>query len=91
MCFTTFSIQLPGTWHAVYTPNKGMTSGGHLIMYDTLHLMEQICAYNTSVNRNNICRGSYTTNETHTVYCQLICMMLAMPDLIGVNCQFYIL
>jgi hypothetical protein len=79
---TTFSIQPPGAWHAVYTPNKGMTSGGHLIMYDTLHIMEQIRAYDASVDKNNIRRGSYSTNETHTVDRQLIRMMLAMPDLV---------
>ena len=28
----------PGVWHMVYTPVGGMTSGGHLLMYDTMHL-----------------------------------------------------
>ena len=62
-----------------------MTSGGHLIMYDTLHLMEQIRAYGASIDSNKIRQGSYSTNETHTVDRQLIRMMLAMPDLVRVR------
>jgi hypothetical protein len=72
-------------WHSVYSPVKGMTSGGHLIPYDTLHLTEQICAYdNSKAPGETTKREYYTTNETHTINRQIICMMLAMPDLVGV-------
>jgi hypothetical protein len=59
-----------------------MTSGGHLITYDTLHLMEQIRAYDALVDNNDIHQRFYVTNETYTVARQLIRMMLAMPDLV---------
>jgi hypothetical protein len=60
-----------------------MTSGSHLIMYEALHLMEQIRAFDASIDKNNVRRGVYATNETHSVDRQLIRMMLAMPDLVG--------
>ena len=34
----TSCIMPPGTWHTVYTPVSCMTSGGHLLMYDTLDI-----------------------------------------------------
>jgi hypothetical protein len=67
----------------VYTPVCGMTSGSHLIMYEVLHLMEQIRVFDASIDKNNVHRGVYTTNETHSVDHQLIRMMLAMPNLVG--------
>ena len=77
------SIQPPGAWHTVYTPVCGMTSGSHFIMYKTLHLMEQICAFDVSVDEDDDHRGLYATNETHSVDRQLIRMMLAMPNLVS--------
>ena len=52
-------------------------------MYETLHLMEQIRAFDASVDENDDRRGLYATNETHSVDRQLIRMMLAMPDLVS--------
>ncbi|KIM90473.1 hypothetical protein PILCRDRAFT_1764 [Piloderma croceum F 1598] len=57
-------LQPPGAWHTVYTPLKGMTSGGHLVSYNSLHLTENICAYDHSMDEENVKRGSYATNES---------------------------
>lgn len=59
-----------------------MTSGGHMISYDTLHLMENIRAYGDSEDSDGVLRGNYATNESHAVDRQLIRMMLALPDLV---------
>jgi hypothetical protein len=59
-----------------------MTSGGHFILYDSLHLTENIRAYDHSRDSDNIKRGLYATNETHAVDRQLIRMMLAIPHLV---------
>jgi hypothetical protein len=66
----------------VYTPTKGMTTGGHLWMYDALHLTEISCTYDGSVDQDGIVRKDYSTNETHVADRQLIRMMLALPDLV---------
>ena len=36
----------PGMWHMVYTPVSGMTSGGHFLSYDIMHLMHLACTFN---------------------------------------------
>jgi hypothetical protein len=69
---------------------KGMTSGGHLVLYDSLHLTENIRTYDKSRDADNVKRGGYATNETHAIDRQLIRMMLAMPYLVkhrGENSQ----
>jgi hypothetical protein len=70
----------------VYSPTKGMTSGGHLVMYNTLHLTEHIRSYDEStLPGTKEKQAQYATNNTHTIDRQLICMMLAMPDFVRVR------
>ena len=47
-------IQPPGAWHSVYTPTKGMTTGGHLWMYEALHLTEMSRAYDGSEDEDGV-------------------------------------
>ena len=42
------SIMPPGMWHSVYMPIGTMTSGGHFLTYDTLHLMHNTHSYDDS-------------------------------------------
>jgi hypothetical protein len=63
-------------------------------LYDALHLTERIRAYDGSLDAHNIQRGTYATNETHTIDRQLIRMMLALPDLVlkrGIRFQLQLL
>ena len=83
-------IQPPGAWHSVYTPTKGMTTGGHLWMYEALHLTEMSRAYDGLKDEDGVIRGSYATNETHVADRQLIRMMLALPDLVLQRGDIYI-
>jgi hypothetical protein len=69
----------------VYSPTKGMTTGGHLLIYDALHLTEMSRTYDTSIDEDGVVRGNYATNETHVVDRQVIRMMLALPDLVLVR------
>jgi hypothetical protein len=59
-----------------------MTTGGHLLIYDALHLTEMSRTYDTSIDEDGVVRGNYATNETHVVDRQVIRMMLALPDLV---------
>ena len=83
-------IQPPGAWHSVYTPTKGMTTGGHLWMYEVLHLTKISRAYDGSEDEEGVIRGSYATNKTHVGDRQLICMMLVLPDLVLQRDDIYI-
>lgn len=69
----------------MYSPTKGMTTGGHLLIYDALHLTEMSRTYDTSIDEDGVVRGNYATNETHVVDRQVIRMMLALPDLVLVR------
>ena len=62
-----------------------MTTGGHLLIYDALHLTEMSRTYDTSVDEDGVVRGNYATNEMHVVDRQVIRMMLALPDLVLVR------
>jgi hypothetical protein len=66
-----------------------MTTGGHLLMYDALHLTEMSRTYDTSVDEDGVVRGNYATNETHAVDRQVIRMMLALPDLVLVRGEIF--
>ena len=66
----------------MYTPTKGMTTGGHMWMYEALHLTEISRAYDDSVDEEGVLRSDYCTNETHVADRQIIRMMLALPDLV---------
>jgi len=66
----------------VYTPTKGMTTGGHMWIYETLHLTELSRGYDDSEDEEGVIRGTYSTNETHVADRQIIRMMLALPDLV---------
>jgi len=60
-----------------------MTSGGHLLTYEALHLTEISRSFDDSKDSEGVKRGEYATNESHAVDRQIIRMMLAMPDLVG--------
>jgi len=62
-----------------------MMTGGHLLIYDALHLTEMSRTYDTSIDEDGVVRGNYATNETHVVDRQVIRMMLALPDLVLVR------
>jgi hypothetical protein len=61
-----------------------MMTGGHLLIYEALHLTKMARAYDDSVDHEGVIRGDYATNETHIVDRQIIHMMLALPDLVFV-------
>lgn len=68
------SIQVPGQWHMVYTPEEAVTTGGHLLTFDTLHLTEQARHF------DHICEG--LTNQDHEgTFPTLVRMMLAYPHM----------
>lgn len=71
----------PGMWHLVLTPVGGMTSGGHGLMYDTMHLTYAANLYDDSVHPENTekRRGEYATNECQAVGRQILRMVLALP------------
>ena len=59
-------------------------------MYDALHLTELSRSFNDSKDSEGVRRGEYATNESHAVDRQIIRMMLAMPDLVGIRCKWSI-
>jgi hypothetical protein len=65
-------------WHMVYTPVKGMTSGGHFLTYDTMHMTEMIREYDSSKPS----RGKKASNAVHDINRQVIRMTLALPALV---------
>jgi hypothetical protein len=62
----------PGTWHAVYTATPSFTSGGHFLMYDTMHLTEFSRAFDSS-------HSEQSTNANHQVDRILARLTLAFP------------
>jgi len=82
-------IQPPGAWHTVYTPTKGMTTGGHMWIYESLHLTELSRGYDDSEDEEGVIRGNYSTNETHVADRQIIRMMLALPDLVFLRGEIF--
>jgi hypothetical protein len=66
--------------HQVYTPVKGLTSGGHFLTYDSLHLTELTRGYENSENSKKKRRLDYTTNASSpSLNRWLFRMALAMP------------
>lgn len=71
----------PRIWHMVYTPVGGMTSGGHFMLYDTMHLTYLSQRYNTlHLPGPSTFRGELATNEAQSTYRQVIRMLLALPQ-----------
>jgi hypothetical protein len=75
-------------WHIVYTPTKGMSTGGHFVLYDSLHLTEMIRTYDATSDADGVARQEYATNKSHNIDRQLIRMMLAMPDLVRIRRKY---
>jgi hypothetical protein len=74
----------PGMWHMVYTPVGGMTSGGHFLSYDTMHLTYLARAFDDSPKSgvqkgSSMLRRDYSTNECQSVDRQILRMILALP------------
>ena len=65
-------IQPPGQWHQVYTPIRSVTTGGHFISYDTLHLMEQSMRIDAKLKKS-------LTNNEHDVYSTLVMLTVKLP------------
>jgi hypothetical protein len=65
----------------VYTPVKGMTSGGHFLLYDTLHLTELTRAFDSSLHpEDKFERADLATNaDHHSTGRQILRMALALP------------
>jgi hypothetical protein len=74
-------------WHSVYTPTESVTSGGHMLVYETLHLTWLARAYDSSKDKDGVQRQDYATNESNAVDRQLLRMMLALPDLVHDKCK----
>ena len=79
----TISIMPPGAWHSVYTPVGCTTSGGHFLMYDTMHLTYisrqfDMSNYPDGDPDNPQKRSEYATNESQSVDRQILRMMLAL-------------
>ncbi|KAI5999285.1 hypothetical protein EDD15DRAFT_2193947 [Pisolithus albus] len=74
-------IQPPGIPHMVYTPQSGLTSGGHFLSYSTMHLTEVSVAYDCSGCPGKAEeRGLVATNAAHpSLYRYIIWMILALP------------
>jgi hypothetical protein len=83
----------PGTWHTVYTPVGCMTSGGHFLTYDTMHLTYIARAYDmsnypgASVNDPKK-RSEYATNESQSVDRQILRMVLALQYAVHTPSKF---
>ena len=75
----------PGMWHSVYTPVGTMTSGGHFLTYDTLHLTHNARVYDDSELPKHLqsvgakMRRDLSTNESQSVDRQVVRMALALP------------
>ncbi|KAH9930795.1 hypothetical protein B0H21DRAFT_711940 [Amylocystis lapponica] len=68
-------FQLPGAFHAVYTPVGSFAYGGHYYLYDTMHLTE----LSRDVDAMHL---SYLTNTEHGhAEEMLVRMVLALPRL----------
>jgi len=75
----------PGVWHMVYTPVGGMTSGGHFLMYDTMHLTYLSRMYDASPlpgqnGQKPTMQYDYATNEAQSIYRQVLRMVLALTQ-----------
>jgi hypothetical protein len=58
-------------------------------MYEALHLTELSRAYDDSVDEEGVVRATYSMNETHVADRQIICMMLALPDLVLIRGEIF--
>ncbi|KAG6369558.1 hypothetical protein JVT61DRAFT_14261 [Boletus reticuloceps] len=78
-------IQPPGSKYMVYTPQNGMTSGGHFISYSTLHLTELALRYDSSEVPGKDAkyeRDALSTNATHpSVHRYITWMVIGLPVL----------
>ncbi len=72
---TIHSILPPGYWHDVYTPVKTIVTGGHFILYPTLHLME----YSRYCDRGD--HGDSNTNASHPSIPRTLAQMALAIDL----------
>ncbi|KAI6016262.1 hypothetical protein BKA83DRAFT_4497885 [Pisolithus microcarpus] len=74
-------IQPPGAPHMVYTPQSGLTSGGHFLSYSTMHLTEVSVGYDCSKHPGeDVERELVATNAAHpSLYRYIIWMILALP------------
>jgi hypothetical protein len=69
----------PGAWHTVYTPVGGMTSGGHFLAYDTMHLTYLSRSYDMSkYPGTDERRSEHATNESQSIDRQILRMVLAL-------------
>lgn len=78
-----YSVMPPGMWHSVYTPVGTQTSGGHFLMYDTMHQTYVARGYDTSKYPDEDIdgirlRGDYSTNKSQSVDRQILRMVLAL-------------
>jgi len=67
----------------VYTPQDGLTSGGHFLSYSTLHLTEFALRYDSSRMPNaNYERGQIATNAIHPSIGRYITwMVIGLPTI----------
>ena len=78
-------------WHMVYTPVGEMSSGGHFLSYDTMHLTYLAHTFD-DLPMPHIQKGftklrrSYVTNECQSVDRQILWMVLALPIVVH-NCK----
>ena len=73
----------PGTWHAVYTATPSFTGGGHMLLYDALHLTEFSRAFDHE-------HSDYSTNANHQVDRILCRMALALPILAAERSKLFL-
>ncbi|KAK7450522.1 hypothetical protein VKT23_012831 [Stygiomarasmius scandens] len=65
-------IMPPGQLHMVYTPQRSIAIGGHMLLYDCMHL--------TELARYIHARHGHTSNDDHSgMHRTLVRMMLALP------------
>ncbi|KAF8870298.1 hypothetical protein BD779DRAFT_1681290 [Infundibulicybe gibba] len=75
-------IMPPGTWHLVYTPVGTHASGGHIYMYDTLHLTEISRWFDRE-------HGFEVTNTSHISAYMTLCMMMCHIVRMSKQRKFY--
>ncbi|KAF8435844.1 hypothetical protein L210DRAFT_3648501 [Boletus edulis BED1] len=77
-------IQPPGANHVVYTPQNGLTSGGHFLCYSTMHLTQLVQWYDCGKipGQAEGQRDTISTNADHpSIKRYLTWMVLGLPVL----------
>ena len=74
----------------VYSPQDGMTSGGHFLSYSSLHLTELALSYDCSENEYGTLRSYSATNSVHpSLHRYIFRLLLALPHLHAIKSKHF--